>query len=339
MLQEIKFPNKYNQCSSFCKKTDCALYGNCVFGFNRIFGGARELRLDFNQCNLHCKLCWSNNNDLSRLFYVDDIFKNFIACISANHKYIYEIVKPQKPETFKLQSLQIIGGEPLISFARFQFILEFIKKIDDLLTEDSEYYRSSLKLDSKKRFKIKLFTNGVTIGNNEIDISEISKLNQFNNIRVDLLVSIKGFHEEGFYALQDDTSYIKDCFKYQVSCLEKLVNLRQHNLYVRPVLGFYHSNHFNIKAPQINAKNMFIFNETSLSKKLYSILKNYIYKKNGFFVEPIHALGKTKKEINEFYLKNSSYLERPNLIEPDLKSNSKTDYRKTKLKSLFNSNS
>ena len=139
MQQEIKFPNRYNQCSSFCKKTDCTALGNCMFGFNRIFGGARELRLDFNRCNLQCELCWSNNNDVSKLFSVDEVFNNFIACTSANHKCIYDIVKPQKPELFKIQSLQIIGGEPLIDFERFQFIFEFIKRIDNLFTEDFEY--------------------------------------------------------------------------------------------------------------------------------------------------------------------------------------------------------
>ncbi|MCI8611902.1 MAG: hypothetical protein HFE66_08315 [Clostridiales bacterium] len=335
MLQEIKFPNQYNQCPSFCKKTDCALHGNCVFGFNRIFGGARELRLDFNRCNLQCELCWSNNNDLSSLFTVEDVFKNFVECIFTNHKYIYEIVKPNKIETFKLQSLQIIGGEPLISFDRFQFILEFLKKIDDLLTENFEYYSSSLKLDSSKRFRVKLFTNGITIGNGKIKLEKIKALNQFNHIRVDLLVSIKGFHEEGFCALQGDTSCNKDYFEHQISCLEKLVSLPQHTLYVQPVLGFYHSNHFNIKAPQIDAENMFIFNETPLSRRLYNILKDYILKGTGFFVEPVHALGKNEKAINEFYLQKQSYLERLNLIESDLKSNSKTDYRKTKLKCLF----
>ena len=99
--------------------------------------------------------------------------------------------------------------------------------------------------------------------------------------------------------------------------------------------SFYHSNHFNIKAPQIDAENMFIFNETPLSRRLYNILKDYILKGTGFFVEPVHALGKNEKAINEFYLQKQSYLERLNLIESDLKSNSKTDYRKTKLKCLF----
>ena len=127
MLQEIKFPNKYNPCASFCKKTHCASSGKCAFGFNRIFGGARELRLDFNRCNLACELCWSNNNDSSRLFSVEEIFSNFLACISANNKYIHEIVKPQKPDTFKLQNFQIIGGEPLISLGRFQFILQLLQ--------------------------------------------------------------------------------------------------------------------------------------------------------------------------------------------------------------------
>ncbi len=335
MQQEIKFPNNYNQCASFCKKTDCAALDNCVFGFNRIFGGARELRLDFNRCNLQCELCWSNNSDVGRFFSIDDVFNNFITCVSSNHKYICDIVKPQRPETFKIQSLQIIGGEPLISFDRFQFILEFIKRIDALFIEDFEYYSSFFKLDSKKRFKIKLFTNGITIGNSEISLSEIEKLNQFIHIRVDLLVSIKGFHEEGFSALQGDDSYGKNNFEYQISCLEKLVNVSRHNLYIQPVLGFYHSNHFNIKAPQINAKDMFIFNETSLSKRLYNVLKDYISKGHGFFVEPVHALGKTERDVNLFYFEKCSYLEISDLIESHLKSNSKTDYRKTKLKRLF----
>lgn len=150
-------------------------------------------------------------------------------------------------------------------------------------------------MDFQKRFKIKIFTNGITIGNGEISLSEINKLNQFNHIRVDLLVSIKGFHEEGFYALQGDATYNKDCFGAQVSCLEKLVDFPQHSLYIQPVLGFYHSNHFNIKSPQIHAKNMFVFNETPLSIRLYSVLKDYISNGNGFFVEPIHALGKKRK--------------------------------------------
>lgn len=86
------------------------------------------------------------------------------------------------------------------------------------------------------------------------------------------------------------------------------------------------------------AKNMFVFNETPLSIRLYSVLKDYISNGNGFFVEPIHALGKNEKEIKEFYLEKCSYLERSDLIESDLRSNSKTDYRKTKLKCLFSSN-
>lgn len=335
MKQEIKFPNSYNQCPSFCKKADCSLLGKCMFGFNRIFSNARELRLDFNRCNLQCELCWSNNNDVSEFFSVDDVFNSFITCISANHKYIHDIVKPQKPETFKIQSLQIIGGEPLISFDRFQFILEFIKRIDNLFTEDFEYCNSSLKLDSKKRFKIKLFTNGITIGNGKINISEIEKLNQLNNIRVDLLISIKGFYEEGFSSLQVDTSYEKNGFEYQVSCLEKLINIPQRNLYIQPVLGFYHSNHFNIKAPQIHSKDMFIFNETPLSKRLYRVLKSYISNGYKFFVEPVHAPRKTDKAIDLFYSENFSHLETSDLIEPDLKSNTKTDYRNTKLKYLF----
>ena len=335
VLQEIKFPNKYNPCASFCKKTDCVLSGNCVFGFNRIFSGARELRLDFNHCNLQCELCWSNNNDMSGLFSVEDVFENFVTCIAANHKYIHETVKPQKPDTFKLKSLQIIGGEPLISFVRFNFIFEFLKRINNLFAKDFEYYSSCLKLDSRKRFRIKLFTNGITIGNGEISISEIDKLSQFDNIRLDLLVSIKGFYEEAFRSLQNNISYNNNYFEHQVSCLEKLVKSTRNNLYVQPVLGFYHSNIYNIKSPNIHAKNMFKFNETPLSKRLYSVLKDYILKGNGFFVEPVHALGKTEKEIEEFYLKKCLYLERSDLIESDLKSNSKTDYRKTKLKYLF----
>ncbi len=64
-------------------------------------------------------------------------------------------------------------------------------------------------------------------------------------------------------------------------------------------------------------------------------MKDYILKGNGFFVEPVHALGKTKKDIEEFFHKECIYLERSDLIESDLKSNSKTDYQKTKLEYLF----
>lgn len=88
MRQEIKFPNKYNQCSSFCKKTECASSGNCVFGFNRIFGGARELRLDFNRCNLHCELCWSNNNDLS-VFFLLTIYLRILLHVALSIINIY----------------------------------------------------------------------------------------------------------------------------------------------------------------------------------------------------------------------------------------------------------
>lgn len=333
--QEIKFPNKYNQCASFCRKTGCALFGSCAFGFNRIFGGARELRLDFNRCNLHCQLCWSNNDDSSRFFSVDDVFENLKACISANDKYIREIVKPRKPDTFKLQSLQIIGGEPLISFDRFRFILEFMQRFDDWFDENFEYCSACLKQDAKKRFKVKIFTNGVTIGNGEIDVSEIDKLSQLNHIRIDLLVSIKGFYEEAFHALQRDAFCHDSCFHDQVVCLEKLKDSSQGSLCVQPVLGFYHSNHFNIKAPDIPAEDMFVFNESPLSKRLYSVLSYYISKGNGFFVEPVHALGKAEKEKDEFYRENRSHLERFDLIEPELKSNSKTNYKKTKLNDLF----
>ena len=166
-------------------------------------------------------------------------------------------------------------------------------------------------------------------------MSEVEKLGQFNCIKVDLLVSIKGLYEEAFCSLQGDTSSYKGCFEYQVSCLEKLLNSTKGNLNIQPILGFYHSNHFNIKASNIDAKNMFVFDKSPLSKKLYHILKTYISNGNGFFVEPVHALGKTEKNIEEFYSSKSSHLEKSDLIEADLKSNSKTDYRKTKLKYLF----
>ena len=50
------------------QKSDCSLLGKCMLGFNKIFRNARELRLDFNRCNLQCELCWSNNNDVSEFF-------------------------------------------------------------------------------------------------------------------------------------------------------------------------------------------------------------------------------------------------------------------------------
>lgn len=336
MRQEIKFPNQYNQCSTVCEKTVCDLSDKCIFGINRISPGARELRLDFNQCNLHCRLCWSNNNDLSRPFSVDEVFESLMICMAANYKYIYETVKPRKPDLFKIQSLQIIGGEPFISPERLDFIFEFINRLDNLFAEDFEYCRSCLRLDSKNRFKVKIFTNGVTIGNGEIDLAKIEELGRFNNIRIDLLVSVKGLYEEAFCALQSDAGCGGEYFEHQVACLEKLADATRRNLYVHAVLGFYHSKNFNIRAPHIDAKDMFKFDETPLSVRLYSALEKYKGKRDkGFFVEPIHALGKKEEDKEKFYNKNSLYLERSDLIEPDLKSNSKTNYEKTKLKFLL----
>lgn len=331
MSQEIKFPNSYNQCKSFCKQVGCTRFGNCAFGFNRIFRGARELRLDFNKCNLGCRLCWSNNNDSCKLFSTEEIFENFVACVHANHKYIYEIKQPEKVDTFKLQSFQIIGGEPLLNPERFQLVYDLLAKIDYMIQQHFDFCSSSLKLDAKNRFKVKLFTNGITIGNGEISIDDIDKLNKLNNIKVDLLVSIKGFHEEGFCALQKEPCDNAGYFEAQISCLEKLLRLVPRNLYIQPVLGFYHSEHFNIKAPNISAEDMFVFRQSSLSQRLYAVLRAHIARGSNLYIEPIHALGKQKKDIEAFFQANPLYLEKTNLIEPDLKSNSKRKYESTKL--------
>jgi len=210
-----------------------------------------------------------------------------------------------------------------------------IQKIDQLFAKDLEYYSSCLRSDRKGRFKIKLFTNGVTIGNDEISVSEVEKLGRFDHIKVDLLVSIKGVYEKAFCALQGDSSSGKGRFEHQVSCLEKLLSASKGNLDIQPVLGFYHSKHFNIKAPEIDAEDMFVFDGSPLSQRLYHVLKAYISNGNKFFVEPVHALGKAQKDIDKFYHEKCLYLERSDLIEAGLESNSKTDHQKTKLARLF----
>ena len=336
MLQEVKFPNKHNQCASFCNSSGCRLQKDCAFGFNRIFMGARELRIDFNQCNLKCVLCWSNNNDSNRIFSVDEIFQSFATCMESNYNYIYNIKKPDKPETFKLQSLQVIGGEPFLDKNRFKFVLSFLHKLDSYILENLDYCYSVLKVNAQKRFKVKLFTNGVTIGNGAIDVSDIKLLSDLKNINTELLISLKGLHENGFNALQSDCFNANDCFEHQIICLEKLLNeYDKKKLHIQPVLGFYHSEHFNIETQSIKASNMFVFDDTPLSKRLHDILKKYISKGYGFYVEPIHAVGKTNKDIQVFYKANTSLLNYFDLVEANLKSNRKTDYKKTKLKDLF----
>lgn len=335
MSQEIKFPNTFNPCEFVCRGANCARFGQCALGFNRIFLGARELRLDFNRCNLSCRLCWSNNEDQCKTFSVEDIFENVLDCIRTNHKYIYEIKKPASPKTFKLQSFQIIGGEPLLNFERFQFVYDLLSKIDRMIQQDLDFCASTLALNGNKRFRIKLFTNGITIGNGQISPADIAKLGQLEHIKVDLLISIKGFHEEGFCALQNKPFDNESYFEAQVSCLEKLVGLASPNIKIQPVLGFYHSEHFNIKAPNVRSIDMFTFRSTDLSQRLRNVLQAYIAAGNGFFVEPIHALGKTKGKIEAFFQANALYLEKTDLIEPCLKSNSKRNYEGTKLVALL----
>lgn len=231
-MQNIKFPNKYNQCQHFCKKVECSFADKCVFGFNRIFGGARELRLDFNHCNLNCKLCWSNNNDNEKEFETTYVLDNFIHCIKMNHKFIVDIIKPEKPATFKIQSFQIIGGEPFISNDRFLFIFDLLKEINKFIVSNFDLCEANLKLDSKSRFRVKLFTNGITIGNETISLSDIKRLEELLNIRIDLLVSFKGLSENAFFELQSDGFSKRNFFEYQINCLEKLVNLNCENVHI-----------------------------------------------------------------------------------------------------------
>ena len=55
MKEEIKYPNTNNSGvgKSFCIGANCKNHNQCVFAFNSVIGG-REMRIDFNRCNLSC---------------------------------------------------------------------------------------------------------------------------------------------------------------------------------------------------------------------------------------------------------------------------------------------
>lgn len=110
MIKEcLKSPNNFNSVSYFCKSINCEFYKNCFLAFNKLFKGMRELRIDFNKCNLNCRLCWSNNNDVSQEISVNDIINQITHCLNQNSKYIFN-KNVIKRDLFKIQSFQIIGG-------------------------------------------------------------------------------------------------------------------------------------------------------------------------------------------------------------------------------------
>ncbi|UMZ72548.1 4Fe-4S cluster-binding domain-containing protein [Natranaerofaba carboxydovora] len=332
-MQELKFPNDFNSAGHFCKKTNCKFAEKCILGFNKLYKSMRELRIDFDKCNLNCKLCWSNDNNSYQLLSEDQCLQYFSQCLHANLEYITKINPPKKdPELFKIQGLQIVGGEPLLNKERFHFLVNFLNKLDKYIIENNELARDNLRfLKTDDKFKVKIFTNGITIGKREIKEEDILLLNSFKQIKVEMLLSLKGLNTNEFYALQNNGSY--NNFYYQIEGLNKLIPNKHKNFNIDPVLGFYHSEHFNIKCPDIPAEKMFKFDKNDFNSiKLKQILKEHIENKGKFYVEPVHAPRKNKNSKTNFFYNNKDYLENDSLIENDLKSNTKTNYRKTKIK-------
>ena len=334
--QELKSPDRYNQYPWFCKKVNCGYKDRCFLAFNRAYQKTREMRFDFNRCNLNCALCWSNNNDKSESVTVSRLLKRIQICLSNNDFYVKNIEIPRKPEHFKIQSLQITGGEPFITKRRFDFIFDFLNRFDDYIKTNREYLNNNILL-RKGRFKVKIFTNAITIGKKSIGLDSICNLKKLNNLKTILLLSLKGTSLKEFAGLQRKDTGL---FKYQVNAVRDILSISckdDESLVIQLVLGFYHSCYYNIKTRSIPSKEMFHFNgKDLLSKELRKLIFDFRNDGNRLYVEPIHPpLRNSKKTKCEYEEMNKDWLETGNLIEGNLKSHSKTNVTKTKLNSIF----
>lgn len=335
MVEKIKFPNPYNsgRGRSFCKNAKCEYMDKCAFAFNSIKGG-REMRLDFNLCNLNCILCWSNNNSPYKDMDADSLMSDFIHCISRKNEYLKNRFPAgvNNESAFNVSGLQLVGGEPLLSKERFRFIHSFLQKINNYIESNTESC-SYLKFNRKGKFKIKLFTNAIKIGEGVIESADLLTLDNLKHLDIRLLLSLKGFNSSETSQLQVDKSE-EDIFNSQVKALKTILSLPLKNITLEPVLGFYHSADFNIKTPTIAAEKMFKFDVGDpISKELQQLLKCHINRKGKIFVEPVHSVPQNKKGKKEFYAKFSDYLEISEIIEPQLKGGSRKDMKVTQLNS------
>lgn len=337
MAESIKFPNpnSIGKGQSFCKKSKCQHHNSCMFAFNSVMGG-REMRVDFNLCNLDCVLCWSNNRAPSMMLDTYDLLSRFMHCIARKDEYLLSQYPHgvQDGAAFNTSCLQIVGGEPLLSRERFLFILDFLRGIDQYIQEHQNA-SAYLTLNRKKQFKIKIFTNGICIGRDIITDSDLLALDGLEYLDVRILLSFKGLNQAAANQLQA-TGVCNDLLSLQVKALEKLLHLPFKNITVEPVLGFYHSCDFNIKTAAICAEDMFVFDfKDPVSARLHELFKKHIASKGKVFVEPVHSVPQSKKGKEEFFSTFKQYLEINPLIEPDLKGGSRKNIKETRLASVI----
>lgn len=331
MTERIKFPNMYNsgRGRSFCKNSNCEFCDNCYLAFNATRGG-REMRVDFNLCNLNCRLCWSDNNAPDVEITPSELHARMLHCIAQMEPFLEEKKKTEvirDESAFQTRGLQIIGGEPLLTSSRFDFIVALLGLLDESFKAESKYISGT-----KKGFVVKIFTNGVSIGNGAISRDQLMQLTRFEHLDIRILLSLKGLYTEGAVALQDHV-LDKDFFKSQVNALNVLLSLPSAALRVEPVLGFYHSCDFNIQAPGISPQSILNFRKNDpVSMELKALLNRHVEANGQFYVEPVHAAKQTVLGKKEFLQAHPDYLSTEDLIEPTLKNGTKTKYQVTKLK-------
>ena len=314
------------------KKSGCLYQGQCFLAFNSVLGG-REIRFDFSLCNLSCILCWANNDAKNSLITSQELLDRFLHCICQKDAYIQKRYPDgiENTNSFKTSALQIVGGETLLNKSRFLFVYEFLHSLNEKIQQHSVY----LKINKLKRFKVKIFTNGVSIGLNEVTLQDIYSLDCLGNLDIRILLSIKGLNEKNTEALQAKTHPFS-VLDLQARALEILLENRFRSIKIEPVLGFYHSCDFNIKAPGIAANEMFTFSECdAASKKLQKLLASFKSEGGAIFVEPVHSVPQTPKGKNAFYEEYQDFLEMDTLIERDLKGGSRRNLAHTKLYQLI----
>lgn len=347
-------PNPYNKCRYLC--IECKFYENCFIAWRNIF----EFSIDFYGCNLNCILCWTKNenekNSIKNIT-VDDITNRLENCFE---NYSKTQIKN------KINSFQIVGGEPFLEEDRMFYISKLIKKIDikmddwikikrtsyfnrvnnehrnKIKSENSlisselfkdEINESIFKKDKNEKYlRIKIFTNGILF-------KEKQYLNFFNNSIIDLkktkikiLFSLKGTNEYEYKILQKNPNY---SFRDQVKALNnfiELLNNNSANFEFELIIGFYHSKKFLIIDKNENYLKFDFSGEDDLKSNIKSLLN---HKKIKLFVEPLHVPFKTKE--NDFLKKNKEIIIKNNDSRfNDLKDGRKTIYWKTPLLEVFN---
>lgn len=196
-----------------------------------------------NKCNLNCEYCFENNYNKNNKEISENIINYIVKFIDYNVKDKLEI--------------NLIGGEPLLSYNKILYILNILKQKD---------YKNNL--------IIKLFTNG-TIYNKHI-------LKELNNFKYNIIITKDSYpdlqYKSGYYNqinenIEKFKKYTNNIFIYHLltkKTIDKLENILQYKI---------DNNELNIPFNLEYLKNKDNISYKDFNKIITAI--NNIYQKNN----------------------------------------------------------